>query len=138
MRACRWDLACLQCAVHVLLLRLNEFVPQSLWRENVDGKAGSARHGQAGRPAGDGASTRQARVKATADKSVSAGSDQSRSAGMMVTRSEFIALLKSVPKIPAHLIESWFDALALRFAQVNPPPAELTLDFRRLLAAAGA
>jgi len=53
---------------------------------------------------------------------------------MMVTRTQFVTLLKSVPSLPPVLIESWFDALALRFAHVAPPPDELTLDFRRILA----
>ena len=52
----------------------------------------------------------------------------------MVTRTQFVTLLKSVPSLPPVLIESWFDALALRFAHVAPPPDELTLDFRRILA----
>ena len=55
----------------------------------------------------------------------------------MVTRGRFIELHNGVPAMPQQMIEGWFDALALRFAHVPPPPAEFTLDFRRLLAAAG-
>ncbi len=65
------------------------------------------------------------------------GGRRSKSSRLMVTRGQFIELLKGVPAMPQQIIEGWFDALALRFAHVPPPPAEFTLDLRRLLAAAG-
>ena len=68
---------------------------------------------------------------------VAGGGGRRSKSRLMVTRGQFIELLKGVPAMPQQMIEGWFDALALRFAHVPPPPAEFTLDFRRLLAAAG-
>ena len=59
------------------------------------------------------------------------------SSRIMVTRAQFIMLLTSVPNLPLQLIEGWFDALTLQFAHIAPPPAEVRLDFRRLLASSG-
>ena len=112
---------------------------QDLWRETMAGKEEAGRDGKAAGQIRPGTHPRGATGPKTGDsKSLSVGNDAGhKSAGMMVTRSQFISLLKTVPKLPSRFIESWFDALALRFAHVTPPPAELTLDFRRLLAAAG-
>jgi hypothetical protein len=59
------------------------------------------------------------------------------SSRIMVTRGQFVMLLTSVPNLPLQLIEGWFDALTLQFAHTAPPPAEIRLDFRRLLASSG-
>ena len=66
-----------------------------------------------------------------------AGGSNFASGRLMVTRGQFIELLQAVDDLPQLMIENWFDALALRFAHVAPPPAELTLDARRFLAGAG-
>ena len=66
-----------------------------------------------------------------------AGGSNFASGRLMVTRGQFIELLQTVDDLPQLMIENWFDVLALRFAHVAPPPAELTLDARRFLAGAG-
>ena len=111
---------------------------QALWRETMAGKEDAGSDGKAVGQAPSAGLSRNAAGPKTGEDKLSA-STAHRSIGMMVTRAQFIALLKNVPKLPTRFIESWFDALAPRFAHVTPPPAvaELTLDFRRLLAAAG-